>query len=70
MTTTIYLDDGWSITEYDNVQKGDEGYSLRHTHVSGITYMGANDPPVCIYCGQSIPDHVIGFYNLCRWKVS
>ena len=68
MTTTIYLDDGWSITEYDNIRWRDEGYSLRHTHVTGITYIEPNDPPICMYCRQTIPEYVMGFYNLCRWK--
>ena len=68
MTTTIYLDDGWSITQYDNIH---DEYALRHTHDKGITYIDIDidDPPVCVRCQQAVPEHIIGFYNLCKWKI-
>ena len=72
---TMELDDGWAITLWDGFDT--QGPEVAFHNLSHSCYINTVRSPVvplatgkliCLACKRKVPDEVLGFYNLCKWR--
>ena len=70
-TTKIKLKDGWWVGRHTgNFDTSMEWYSLFHHHDGREFEVDWSEPEdICCICKKSAPDDIVGFLNLCRWKI-